>query len=348
MIQEFKPDLITNRKNSLYICAGGFEDRVKGIINILQKLNEKVFKYSFISEYTVHQEDNKENLDFLEDSLDKCSSYHLKNVKIDIDNLLFSRDNLTDRLKKIPREEIEAIFIDISGMTNFLILLILKMAHTIFYDKKIFILYTEAKNYYPKEDEQDEILTLAEKKDDESIMKLSEKLQASGARETLIPTDFKGSFKEDFPTTLIFFVGYEPSRAIGLLETYRPNVVIPCYGDSPHEYFKWRTQFSMKLHEKFRVFEQYPYLKKNKPISTFYISKIIDELEKTYISEIEGRILYENFNIAITPQCSKLQTVATYLFCQSHPDVQVVFCLPGKYNSKRYSEEIGRSWLYEL
>ena len=359
MIQKFEYKLIKNRKNSLYLCAGGFEDRVIGIFDNLKELNEKIFKYSVIMEYTahdtIHEEDNKENLNFLKESLEKYSIHNLKNAIINIDNLLLSRNNLKDRLKELPETEIDSIFIDISGMTNFLILLTLKIIQDTFHAIKIFILYAEAKEYYPKKDEMDEILTLVEKRDDESIMKLSDKLQASGARETLIPIDFRGRFREDIPTALIFFAGYEPSRAIGLLETYRPNIVIPCYGVSPHNRLGWRTKFSIKLHEKFKVFEQYPHLhhlennlEENITLSTFDISEIINKLEKIYTCNIAGKILYENYNIAISPQCSKLQAVATYIFCQSHPDVQVVFCLPGRFNPKRYSENIGTSWLYEL
>jgi len=347
-IEEFIPSLIENRKDSLYICAGGFEDRVKGIVDNLQVLNEKVFRYSLILEYTVHKDDNKTNLNFLDESLKKYSSYLLKNVIIDTENLLLSRNSLRDRLKAILQEKFDTIFIDISGMTNFLILLTLKMIHTFFYNKKIVILYTEAKSYYPKEDEKDAILELAEKRDDESILKLSKQLQAAGARETVILADFKGSFREDFPIALIFFLGCEPSRAIGLLETYRPNLVIPCYGVSPYEHFKWRTEFSIELHKKFGVLEQYPHLRENKIVSIFDISEIINELEGIYTSEIDGRIFYENYNVAISPQYSKLQAVATYLFSQTHPDVQVIFCLPGRYNPKRYSEGIGKSWSCEL
>lgn len=348
MIQRFQPDSVRNETNSLCIFAGGFENRVKGILNNFQKSREKVLKYSFILEYTTHKEANKENLHFLNQTLNKCSTYCLDNVVIDIDNLLISQNNLRDRLKEIPQDELGAIYVDISGMTNFAILLTLKIADTTFPDKRIFVLYTEAKNYYPTKDEKDEILTLAQKRDDQSIIKLSEKLQASGSRETLILTDFKGTFREDLPIALIFFVGYEPSRAIGLLETYRPHIVIPCYGESPHKYFEWRTKFSIDLHKKFGVFEHCPYLKKNIIVSTFDVPGIINELEKIYVSEVKGVALYEGFNIAITPQCSKLQTIATYLFCQLHPDVQVVFCLPGRYNPKRYSKGIGKSWVYPL
>ncbi|MBZ9577997.1 hypothetical protein KJA13_03080 [Patescibacteria group bacterium] len=359
-IQEFAPDLIADKKNSLYICAAGFEDRVKGVVEKLKEISEKVFKYSNILEYyssvsykqtqkkKKFLEKNKENLDFLQSSLKNLSTNMLENTIIDIDYIFKTNNNFKNMLiKNIPATEIDSIFIDISGMANFLILLTLYQTSKIFHDKEIFVLYTEAQNYFPQKDEKDEILQFAEARNENSITRLGELLGASGARETMILPYFKGYFKEDFPICLIFFVGYEPSRAIGLLDAYHPNIVITCYGVSPHEHFKWRTEFSKELHSKLKVFEQYPSSKTE--ISTFNIQEIISKLEEIYISaDREGKILYENYNIGITPQCSKLQTVATYLFCQSHPDVQVVFCLPGLFNPERYSKEIGKSWLYKL
>lgn len=358
-IQEFTPHLIEDKKNSLYICAAGFEDRVKGIIESLGRINGKVFKYCNILEYhsslgykqtqkkQEFLEKNKKNLDFLQKSLKNLSANMLVNNVTDIDYVFKTNDNFKNMLENIPSTEIDSIFIDISGMANFLILLTLYQVSRIFYDKEIYILYTEAQNYFPKREEKDEILQLARKRNENHIIRLGELLGASGARETMILPFFKGYFEEDFPICLIFFLGTEPSRAIGLLDAYRPNIVITCFGVSPHEHFKWRTGFSKELHSKLKVFEQYTY--SDTEISTFNIQEIISKLEGIYISaDRQGKILYENYNIAITPQCSKLQTVATYLFCQSHPDVQVVFCLPGLFNPERYSKDIGKSWLYKL
>jgi hypothetical protein len=271
----------------------------------------------------------------------------MDNAMVDIDDLLKTRNNLSNTLKEIPSEEIDSIFIDISGMTNFLILLALHRVNETFHNKEIFVLYAEAQYYYPKKDEMDEILELVKRRQDGDIKKLSKNLGTSGARETLIPPDFKGYFKEDYPICLIFFAGYEPSRAIGLIETYRPNLIIACYGISPHEHFKQRTVFSKNLHEGFEVFKQYRHV--DMDVSTFNIQEIVSKLEEIYASaDNGGETLYEKYNIAISPQCSKLQAVATYLFSLRHPDVQVVFCLPGAYNPKRYSGGIGKMWMYEL
>lgn len=349
-IQEFKPDFIKQRGNPLYICAGGFEDRAVGIVKSLDIAGEKSLKYSIILEYVSAyniNRINRKNLQFLQRSLKRLSFNLMDNTMIDIDDMLKTGNNLSNTLKKIPSEEIDSIFIDISGMTNFLILLALHRVNETFYDKEIFVLYAEAQDYYPKKGEMDEILKLVTRRQDGDIMELSKKLGTSGARETLILSDFKGYFKEDYPICLIFFAGYEPSRAIGLIETYRPNLIIACYGRSPHEHFKQRTEFSKNLHEEFEVFKQYRHV--DMEVSTFDIHKIISKLEEIYISaDNEKGILYEKYNIAISPQCSKLQALATYLFSRRHPDVQVVFCLPGSYNPKRYSKGTGTIWIYKL
>lgn len=347
-IQEFKPDFIKHRGNPLYICAGGFEDRAAGIVKSLDILGEKSLKYSVILQYVgASSNENRKNLQFLQRSLKRLSVNLMDNTMIDIDDMLKTGNNLSNTLRKIPLEEIDSIFVDISGMTNFLILLTLHMVNETFHSKEIFVLYAEAQDYYPKKDEMDKILKLVERRGNGDIRKLSKKLGTSGARETLIPPDFKGYFKEDYPICLIFFAGYEPSRAIGLIETYRPNLIIACYGRSPHEHFKQRTEFSENLHEEFEVFKQYRHV--DMEVSTFHIQEIVSKLEEIYASaDNEGEILYEKYNIAISPQCSKLQAIGTYLFRLSHPDVQVVFCLPGSYNPERYSKGTGEMWMYEL
>ena len=366
--EDFSIAFLRNR-SSLYICAAGFEDRVIGIVETLNGTNEEIFKYCNIFEYQSHTspqqdqessflkgeksqkssflEKNKENLSYLKNALRNLSVNFVDNTVIDIDNMLVTERNLESALNKIPEAEIDSIFVDISGMANFLILLTLHKVSASFCNKAIFVLYSEAEDYLPRKEEASEIIQIAKSRDETSIIKLGELLGATGARETFVLPDFKGYFKEDFPICLVFLVGYEPSRAVGLLDGYRPNLVVACYGVSPRKRFKWRTIFSEKLHERLNVFKQYNSSKMR--ISTFNVSKIVSKLEEIYVSaDSNGSILYEKYNIAVTPQCSKLQTVATYLFCQSHPDIQVVFCLPGSFNPDRYSKGIGKKWLYKI
>jgi hypothetical protein len=356
-IQEFTKKSVMKYKNSLYVCAAGFEDRTRGIAETLDGANEKIFRYCKVMEYRSHPdvqqsqkslflEKNKENWHFLKAKLMTLANL-TENVVVDIDNMLLTRRNVAIALKNIPGSEIDSIFVDISGMANFLVLLTLNQVRALFCDKEVFVLYSEAQNYSPEYQEATDIIQIAQSRNEKDIIRLGELLGASGARETFILPDFKGYFREDLPTCLIFFVGYEPSRAIGLLEGYRPNLVVACYGVSPHEHFKWRTQFSRDLHNGLNVFKQYN--SSSTEVSTFNIPEIASKLEEIYISaDSTGKLLYENYNIAVTPQCSKLQTVATYQFCQSHPDTQVVFCLPGTFNPERYSKGIGKKWIYKI
>ena len=344
-VKEFKLEFMKERSNSLYICAGGFEDRAQAFVEKFKNVREKFFKYSLILKYSTHKEENKPNLEFLQNALPEISHHLIDNIIVNIDNIYQTKKNLIEAFKKIPMENIESIFIDISGMANFLILLTIYQTKKKFPNKEIIILYAEADTYYPSEDKKDEILRLMKSNNDEDIIQLGKELGASGAREVVILPGFEGYFAENRAICLIFFVGYEPSRAAGLLENYRPNMVVLCYGISPHEKFKWRTNFSKELHTK--LFENFKHVEQY--ISTFKVPEIVEKLDKIYKSVDKNRhSLYEYYNIAITSQNSKLQTVATYIFSQMHPDVQIIFCYPGRYNPKRYSIGTGKLWIYRL
>lgn len=340
-VKIFNPDFFKDKKDSLYICAGGFEDRTLGTV---KQLKGKSFAHSLIFEYTTQKEDNEPNLQTLKNYLKELSDKGPLISDADPDNPLTTQQNLVERLKGIPKEKITHVFIDISGMTNALILQTLSDVNKLFWDKNLYVLYTEAENYYPIKEEEEKIYKIIKDEDDENIEKFGITFSSSGAKETFILPDFKGKFKDYLPICLIFFVGYEPIRSKGLIEQYCPNLVIVCYGESPHNKFKWRADFSRKIHKD--VFENYPHIDSKNIIkedfSTFEIADILEKLGKIYTT------FYEDYNICITPQCSKLQSVATYLFTLTHPDVQILFCLPGSFNPERYSKEIGNSYIINL
>jgi hypothetical protein len=334
----FNPDFLKDKKNSLYICAAGFENRTLGIVN---QLKGKSFAHSLIFEYTTQKEDNEPNLKIMKNSLKELSDKEPLISPVEADNPLATQQYLVERLKSIPKENITHVFIDISGMMNALILQTLSDVNRLFWDKTLYVLYTEADNYYPTKKEGKEIYNIIKKKD---IEKFGTNFSSSGVKETFILPDFKGKFKDYLPICLIFFVGYEPIRSRGLIEQYCPNLVIVCYGESPHNKFKWRSDFSRKIHKE--VFRNYPHIDSkninNEDLSTFEITDILKKLERIYSS------FYENYNICITPQCSKLQAVAAYLFTLTYPDVQILFCLPGSFNPKRYSKGIGTSYVIKM
>lgn len=336
----FNPNFL-NQKASIYICAAGFEDRALGIV---RKLKEERFAYSLILEYTTQKEDNKANLIVLKDILEYFTDEEPLISSVDLDNPLATQQKLAEKLKSIDDKKITHVFIDISGMANGLILQTLSEVNKLFWDKNLYLLYTESEQYYPGKEAEQEIYNIIK---EENIEKFGTLFSSSGAKEIFILPDFKGRFKDSLPICLIFFVGYEPIRSKGLIEQYCPNLVVVCYGEPPHEKFKWRASFSKTIHEDIiGVFKNYPYIDSKQinkgDISTFDISDILIKLEKIYAT------FYKEYNICITPQCSKLQAVATYLFTLTHPDVQVLICLPGYFDPKRYSKGTGSSHIINL
>lgn len=337
-IKSFNQNFIKDKINSLYICAGGFEDRTLGII---KQLKAKSFIYSLVFEYTSQKEDNDRNFQTLRDSLKILSDNTPIISPADLDNSLKTQQNLRAKLKTVDNKKISQVFIDISGMTNSLILQTLLDVNRFFYDKDIYIFYTEAESYYPDRNEEKNIYEIIKKKD---IAKFGTIFSSAGAKETFILPDFNGKFNDYLPICLIFFVGYEPIRSKGLIEQYCPRLIVVCYGESPHNNLKWRTAFSRTIHNE--VFKTYEHIDgkeiNGEDFSTFDITDIVKKLENIY------KVLYEDYNICITPQCSKLQAVATYIFTLTHPDVQVLFCLPGYFNPQRYSKGIGSSYVFNL
>ena len=106
-IDEFKLEFIKERSDSLYICAAGFEDRSRAIVERLKDRRENFFKYSLILEYsdTKHKEYNKPNLEFIQSTLPQISCRLLENAIVDIDHIYQIKANIIEAFKRIPIEE---------------------------------------------------------------------------------------------------------------------------------------------------------------------------------------------------------------------------------------------------
>ena len=58
--------------------------------------------------------------------------------------------------------------------------------------------------------------------------------------------------------------------------------------------------------------------------------------------------IYEKYcetnNITVVPLGSKMQTLAALLFAEKHPDVKLLIPIPKKYDPRRYSEGVGKTY----
>ena len=317
----------------LFIAAGGFEERV---LTFTRRANVSKFsiKQAILLRYVTQREDNEPNFNRLMTRVRKFTD-NIEIIDVDVrkpdkimkglvEKVHFASTSLNSR----------SAVIDISGMADVLICCCLRAADI--NRLRTSVVYTEASDYYPREPKWHDIIDVVENEDFEVM---AEYLQTAGLEDIQIPTDFKGNNRPGYKACLFVMAGYEPNRVQGLVDDYAPNAIVVFYGKSPHERLHGRQWLSIKLHK--YIFGGWRY-RERKDISTLEVEKILDILENEY------QTLRSEYDVGIVSQCSKMQTVASYIFWKQHPEVQLIFTTPVKWESKRYSEGEGQTFLFNL
>lgn len=314
----------------LLILAAGFEKRgVKFIKDYIYLNNTKKI---IVLKYTSHESDNQENLDLIISISEKLLGEKPLVCEISTSDVKNNTKNLESHLIKITSLGIKDILIDVSSMTHFLIFQTLDSVQKVLPSSLIRVVYTEANEYFPKEEEEEKFL--------DQIRRglIAEDLLSHNLRDVFILKEFIGNFKPNLPICLLMLVGYEVYRTEGIIEQYAPSRVIFFYGESPVPDFSKRANFSKNLHELKGIIKLVP--SREETISTLYIDEVLNKLEEFY------NLYVHNYNVCIAPQCSKMQTVASYLFCKKHKDVQTVFTQPVAFNVKDYSKGSRTTYYY--
>lgn len=324
-----------NHSNSygIAIFAGGFETRALSFIDRLKKDKIKIEKVILLR-YITKLEDNNKNFNLLYKKIEKITD-DIITIDINIDLPDKYIDLLTEKTKSISNYiKNNSLLIDISGMAHILICACLHAAKIS--QLKTSIVYTEAEDYFPRKQSWKKVIDAVQKREYQIIANY---LQTAGLKDIQIPTSFKGNIRPRYKLCLFVMVGYEPNRVKGLIDDYAPNAIIAFYGKSPHSKFYGRQQLSRELHK--NVFDGWRY-REISDVSTLNIDDITKMLEKEY-KKIRGE-----YDVAILSQCSKMQTVATYLFWQNHPEIQLVFTTAVKIDTKRYSRGEGNTFLFDI
>jgi hypothetical protein len=320
-------------KAGLLVCAGGFEDRSVSFATKVQA-NRFSIECPVILRYESQREDNEPNFIRLRNQLKKVSGRDPLVVPVHGDTPILSSSKLKKALLAVSSELTErTAFIDISGMTH---LWALSTIHAcLACGLQTQVVYTEAKNYFPSRGMYKKVVRAWTRHDYETAVQY---LQSAGLKTVHISPEFSGNFRPGRQTCLIVFVGYEPNRIESLVDYYAPGVLIVLYGSSPHQKFLWRTELSKELHRE--LFSKWHV--RESEISTLNIHEILKKLE------IEYQMVQDQFDVALAPQCSKMQALGSFLFWRKHPDVQLLFTSPVTFNPKLYSRGAGETFLYEI
>jgi len=330
-VREF--DFSSHIAVGLFVGAGGFENRAVSFVKRLRKSRLKV-EESLLLQYDSQREDNEPNLNRLRLRLMEIVGREPQKVSIHADKPIKSSGEIKRRVEEIAASIIErTAIVDISGMTHLWALSAIHACLSCGFQTSV--VCTEAKGYFPPKGDQRKVVRAWR---DHQYDIAAKYLQSAGLKAVHILPEFGGNFRPGRPTCLVVFVGYEPNRVEGLVDAYAPGALIVLYGKSPHRHLHWRTKLSKDLHK--ALFSQW-YVRETE-ISTLEVNEILGELEE------EFEVIQEQYDIAIAPQCSKMQALASYLFWRRHPEVQLVFTSPVRFNPDRYSHGAKKTFIYEI
>lgn len=316
----------------LLIAAAGFEERSRTVLESveLEKLRgllllryksdipENEASYIRVKQHLAHQE----------------FSGAIREIQFDILNPVGLQREMRGSIEELATRDGAEILIDISGLPMHMICVLLHSARAMGRGRKIGLLYTSAKSYFPK---YEEFRRLAQKSKDYRIDLLPPSMSTE-MRENLIIDTFSGFRAKDSATCLVLFAGYETHRSIGVVEHVNPTRLVLVYGRPGAESLKWRIEMSKRLHAG---------VAESRSASVEIVSTL-DAQESLDILENYYEMLFDDHNFVIAPVCSKMQTVATYLTWEKYRDIQLVFPMPISYLPGRFSTGSDATYVFDL
>ena len=311
-------------KDDILITAAGFESRSAVVFDEsinMELRNVIVMKY---------ENELKENLEKYESIINKASDKNhcqLEVVNFSISKVHFMDTSIKKAVQNIGSRSASTYYLDVSGMPTYVICLFMKVLRASKPLNKLIILYTEAEEYYPTEEEY---INSAKKYGSLALEKL-ERYMSSEMSDNLILDCFSGYPISKDQTCLFLYCGYEVHRSKGVIDNINPNKLVAIYGKPGREDLNWRLRMSKEIHQ--GIVEEK--VRAEEVASTLSVKENLKLLHQYY------DILYDSHNICVAPICSKMQTVATYLLWEEFRDVQLLFPVPVEFHPKRYSRGAG-------
>lgn len=268
--------------------------------------------------------------------------YHIASVSRDypVHTVLFDcKDGLkfTQLLEHTARSigihELGNIWLDVSGLPFLGVAEVLRVLRKLYPVATLEIFYTEALEYYPRKVEYDQFSGLEETPHSDPLEHLPAALTTEMS-DTLIPDSFSGFMLGRYPTCLFLFAGYEKHRSIGVIETVNPALLVVVYGSPHRSTIGWRLEMSRKLHATLLTERE----QAQEVCSTLDVAANLALLTEYY------EMVYDDHNICISPNCSKMQVVASYLLWERFRDVQLAFPMPVSYLPDRSSLGSGNTF----
>jgi len=321
-IEELNLDNISS--NATLIGSAGFEDRCFSFLDKLINSNKKIEDVVGVEYEPFNEKNRKEEFE------KKAKIVSLKN---NVQWVTYDRLNPNkfyedfEKIEKLIRESNNNLIIDISGMSKYLIVILLDIFKD--FNKNMIVIYSEAKIYYPT---QEEYL-----KKRETTVDIVPTFLTKGVYKIVLTTPLSSIAMQNAPLLMIAFPSFNYKELAALLNEMTPQYLIKIEG-IPHEtHNRWRYDAVHEINEKidkdFKIKEI-----KHEGLSTFdYIGTV------SFLDEIYNQFKYTH-KFIIAPTGSKFQSIGVFFFKQLHHDVQVVYPVARKF-AEEYTEGCERIWM---
>lgn len=253
-------------------------------------------------------------------------------VNLRHDNPAALERDLGQLLGALPRAT-RHLGVDVSGLPAFATCMVLKALRSQRVENPLTILYTAALEYNPSRSEYDELISAGS--DEIELIPHSMALEMD---QNLQLDSFSGYRSQNAKTCLAIMAGYEAHRANGVVEDTNPARLLLLYGRPGNPTLDWRLDLSRRLHRKFERGRR----SATEIVSTLRLEETIATLERYY------NYLIDDYDFALAPIGSKMQTVACYLFWERYGETQLMFPTPIGYEPARSPKGVGTAYAVTL
>jgi len=318
-------DLSKIPEDSVYIGVAGFEDRC---FTFLEECSKNEMKFQSVIGIKYEPLDEKNKIRKFEDFVSNVTQ------KSKFEWMIYDRRNpeeFSNSIKIIEKslELEENIVIDISGMSKFLIVVLLYGLKD--YSGNIHIVYCEAEIYHPlKEEYESEKGNLAEDTFPSFL--------TTNVYNIVTTTELSSTSMQGYPLLIIAFPTFNYKEIYTLLNEITPQYLFKIEGNPREEHNQWRLEalrwINRKLNSDFDPNIKGIY---NTELSTFEYVKTIEILDEIY-----KKRKYTHKCI-IAPTGSKLQALGVLFFKQMYPEIQLVYPVTTMF-LEEYTEGCKEMW----
>jgi len=310
----------------ILICVLGFEDRCLAVPQALVGAGVRA-RSVVVCRYLTNRSENAIN----DPDLAKCLGKIMPGTphQLDADSGDFGSQLRNLVARYASDKEATRVYLDASVASNALI--IRALAALLDLDIDLHVLYAEAENYRPTQDEYE-----TSRADPE----MAERGQlAHGVLDVTVASEFPGRHAVALPHRIIIFPGFDRDRVRAAISQVDNDFIMEPFqaplvwmiGRPLHDADAWRQAALINLHG-------VPPHHERHTVSTF------DYRETMYALEDVHQCFGLQSNLSVVPLGSKMQAVAVALFCLARKEVAVVVSQPREYHAVAYSAGARALW----